>query len=115
MVKNAATLGRSGVHDFILLRASALVLASYLIFIVGFLVCTPSVDFAVWKGLFSGVAMKVYTLMALLAVLVHGWIGLWQVLTDYVKSAGLRAAGQYAVILVLLAYLFAGVVILWGV
>ncbi|WP_298439279.1 succinate dehydrogenase, hydrophobic membrane anchor protein [uncultured Ferrimonas sp.] len=115
MVKNAATLGRSGVHDFVLLRASALVLASYLIFIVGYLALTPNVDYAVWQQLFSGIMMKVYTLMTLLAVLIHGWIGLWQVLTDYVKPAGLRAAGLFAVILVLLAYLFAGVVILWGV
>ena len=29
MVNNAATVGRSGVHDFILLRASAIILALY--------------------------------------------------------------------------------------
>ncbi len=115
MVKNAATLGRSGVHDFVLLRASALVLASYLIFLVGYLVTTPELTFSVWQGLFAGTAMKVFTLLALLALLIHGWIGLWQVLTDYIKPVGLRAFLQFAVNLVLLAYLFAGVVILWGV
>ncbi|WP_028117572.1 succinate dehydrogenase, hydrophobic membrane anchor protein [Ferrimonas senticii] len=114
MVKMASSLGRSGVHDFVLLRASALVLASYLIFMVAYL-AMGSVDYASWQQLFASVSMKVFTLMALVAVLVHGWIGLWQVLTDYVKPAGLRAAAQYAVILVLLAYLFAGVAILWGV
>ncbi|GAA5189080.1 succinate dehydrogenase, hydrophobic membrane anchor protein [Ferrimonas gelatinilytica] len=115
MVRNAATLGRSGVHDFVLLRASALVLASYLIFLVGYLVLTPELTFSVWQNLFAGVAMKVFTLLALLALLIHGWIGLWQVLTDYIKPVGLRAFLQFAVNLVLLAYLFAGVVILWGV
>ncbi len=115
MVKNAVTLGRNGVQDFILLRASALVLASYLIFIVGYFAWHPQLDFVLWHSLFAGVGMKVFTLMALLSVLIHGWIGLWQVITDYIKPAGLRAAAQYVVILVLLAYLFAGVVILWGV
>ncbi|MBY5993886.1 succinate dehydrogenase, hydrophobic membrane anchor protein [Ferrimonas balearica] len=115
MVKNAATLGRSGVHDFVLLRASAIVLASYVLFLVGYLVLTPELTFATWQSLFSGTAMKVYTLLALVAVLVHGWIGLWQVLTDYIKPVGLRAFLQFAINLVLLAYLFAGVVILWGV
>ncbi|SHI14530.1 succinate dehydrogenase, hydrophobic membrane anchor protein [Ferrimonas marina] len=115
MVRSAATLGRSGVHDFVLLRASALVLASYLIFLVGYLVCTPQLTFDVWQGLFAGTAMKVYTLLALLSLLIHGWIGLWQVLTDYVKPVGLRAFLQLTVNLVLLAYLSAGVVILWGV
>ncbi|ADN76692.1 succinate dehydrogenase subunit D [Ferrimonas balearica DSM 9799] len=115
MVKNAATLGRSGVHDFVLLRASALVLASFVLFMVGFLALTPELTFESWHGLFSHTAMKVYTLVSLVALLVHGWIGLWQVLTDYIKPAGLRAFLQFAVNLVLLAYLFAGVVILWGV
>lgn len=37
MVNNAATVGRSGVHDFILLRASAVVLAAFVLFMAGFL------------------------------------------------------------------------------
>ncbi len=115
MVSNAATWGRSGVHDFILVRASALVLASYLLFIVGYLAFTPELTYATWQGLFSGLGMKVYTLIALIAVLIHGWIGMWQVLTDYIKPVGLRAALQFVINLVLLAYVFAGVVILWGV
>ncbi|MBY6188438.1 succinate dehydrogenase, hydrophobic membrane anchor protein [Marinobacter hydrocarbonoclasticus] len=115
MVKNAATLGRSGVHDFVLLRASALILASYVLFMVGFLAITPELTYATWQGLFSGTAMKVYTLVSLVALLMHGWIGLWQVLTDYIKPVGLRAFLQFVINVVLLAYVFAGVVILWGV
>ncbi|GAA4901341.1 succinate dehydrogenase, hydrophobic membrane anchor protein [Ferrimonas pelagia] len=115
MVKNAATIGRSGVHDFVLIRASALVMASYLLFLVGYLVANPGLDYATWQSLFSGTCVKVYTLLALLAVLIHGWVGLWQVITDYIKSSGLRATLLLTVNLVLLAYFAVGVVILWGV
>ncbi|QIZ75999.1 succinate dehydrogenase, hydrophobic membrane anchor protein [Ferrimonas lipolytica] len=115
MVKTTGAIGRSGVNDFVLIRATAIILASYLIFLVGYLACTPQLDYAAWQQLFAGVGMKVFTFITLLAVVVHGWIGLWQVLTDYVKPAGLRAVGQFVVILMLLAYLFAGIVILWGV
>ncbi|MBA3989345.1 MAG: succinate dehydrogenase, partial [Idiomarina sp.] len=41
MVKVASTFGRSGTHDYVLLRASAVILATYLLFLVSFLVATP--------------------------------------------------------------------------
>lgn len=36
MVSNASALGRNGVHDFILVRATAIVLTLYIIYMVGF-------------------------------------------------------------------------------
>ncbi len=115
MVTNATTLGRNGVQDFVLLRASAVVLALYALFMVGFFATTPNLDYATWKDLFSGFGVKVFTLLALVAILVHAWIGLWQVLTDYVKAAGLRMALQFILNITALAYVISGFVILWGV
>ncbi|WP_341503986.1 succinate dehydrogenase, hydrophobic membrane anchor protein [Gallaecimonas sp. GXIMD4217] len=115
MVTNAGTFGRSGVHDFVLLRASAVVLALYALFIVGFFAITPNLDYATWKGFFSGFGVKVFTLMALISILVHAWIGMWQVLTDYVKATGLRVALQFVLNIAALAYVISGFVILWGV
>lgn len=115
MVNNAATVGRSGVHDFILLRASALVLAAFVIFIAGFFAFTPEVTYDVWKGLFAGLCMKVFTLVSLFALLIHAWIGIWQVLSDYVKAAFLRGALQFFFSVTLLSYFVAGFLIVWGV
>ncbi len=36
MVSNASALGRNGVHDFIPVRATAIVLTLYIIYMVGF-------------------------------------------------------------------------------
>ena len=36
MVKVAGTFGRSGVHDYILLRASAIILLAYTLYFIGF-------------------------------------------------------------------------------
>ena len=58
---------------------------------------------------------KVFTLLTLLCVLIHAWIGLWQVLTDYIKPVGLRGALQFALVVVLFVYLMTGFVVLWGV
>lgn len=115
MVKIASTLGRSGTHDFILLRASAVILATYALFMVSYLVAVPELTYDTWSGLFSNTWMKVYTLLALTALLAHGWIGIWQVLTDYVKKALLRGVLQFIVSVTLIVYWLTGLFVLWGV
>ncbi|WKE67068.1 succinate dehydrogenase, hydrophobic membrane anchor protein [Gallaecimonas kandeliae] len=115
MVTNAGTFGRTGVHDFVLVRASAIVMTLYVFFLVGFLVVTPDLTFATWKGFFGHLGVKVFTLLTLVSLLVHAWIGLWQVLTDYVKPTGLRMGLQFVLNLAAMAYVISGFVILWGV
>lgn len=115
MVSNASSLGRSGVHDFILLRASAVVLALYTLFLAGFFIITPEVTYDIWKGLFSGLLFKTFSILAILAVLIHAWIGIWQVLSDYVKCAKLRGVLQLIFALTLLFYFVSGMLTVWGV
>lgn len=121
MVTVVSNLGRSGLFDWLVQRASALILAAYTVFIVAFIVLNPQLDFATWRGLFDCLWMRVFSLMALISVAAHGWIGLWAVLTDYVtermmggKALALRilALGAYAI--VTLSYLVWGFEILWG-
>ena len=52
---------------------------------------------------------------ALVSVMVHVRIGLWQVLTDYVKPTGLRATLQYVLNIIAFAYVAVGLFVLWGV
>ena len=115
MVNVVASAGRNGVHDFILLRASAIILVLYTLLLAGFFVVTPSVTYDVWQEFFACIAIKVATIVALLALLVHAKIGVWQVLSDYVKPAFLRAALQFFFSMTLLAYLVFGFLIVWGV
>jgi succinate dehydrogenase / fumarate reductase membrane anchor subunit len=114
MVKVAGTFGRSGVHDYILLRASALVLLAYTLYIIGF-VASSDITYVTWSSFFSLTITKVFSLFALIAMLVHAWIGLWQVLTDYVKSTKLRGTLQFLLTSVAFIYVLSGFVILWGV
>ncbi len=115
MVTNAASLGRSGVHDFILIRASAIILTCYTIFLVGFIAVSAPLTYEIWHGLYSCLPMKVFTLLALVALLIHMWIGIWQVLTDYVKCVSLRGVLQFVFVVAAFSYLAAGIIIVWGV
>ena len=59
--------------------------------------------------------MKVFTFAALVSIMLHVRIGMWQVLTDYVKGAGLRAFIQFILNLIAFVYVVVGLFVLWGV
>lgn len=114
MVSNASALGRNGVHDFILVRATAIVLTLYIIYMVGFSLSLAILR-QVWTGFFSSAFTKVFTLLALFSILIHARIGMWQVLTDYVKPLAVRLILQLAIVVALAAYVIYGFVVVWGV
>ena len=114
MVSNASALGRNGVHDWLLLRASAIVITLYILYILGFVAIVPDIAYEVWRGFFASHITKVFTLLTLLSILAHAWIGLWQVLTDYIKPLAVRLVLQLAVVVTLLVYLLYGTIVVWG-
>ncbi|MBM7342546.1 MULTISPECIES: succinate dehydrogenase membrane anchor subunit [Erwiniaceae] len=114
MVSNASALGRNGIHDWLLLRAAAMVMTLYVIYILGFLVMSGTLTYDIWRGFFASSFTKVFTLLTLLSILVHGWIGMWQVLTDYIKPLALRMMLQLVIVVALLVYAIYGTVVVWG-
>lgn len=115
MVINQASLKRNGVQDFVTLRATALFMTAYTIFILGFFITTPVVTYEIWSALFSNLSVKIFTFITLICIWTHAQIGIWQVLTDYVKCAKLRSVLSFALNLLGLAYVVSGLFILWGV
>lgn len=115
MVLNQASLKRDGVQDFVSLRATALIIAAYAVFIIGYLVINPQLDYSTWKSLFSSIGMKIFTLLALISIAIHARIGLWQVCTDYMKNHRTRSFVLFIVNLVAFSYVATGLFVLWGV
>lgn len=115
MVASATSLGRSGLHDWMIQRVSAVVLAVYVIYLAGFVFSAESLEFQTWHGLFSLTWFKIFSLLALASLCFHAWIGLWIVTTDYVKPTGVRMLVQVLVILSCFAFLIWGAQILWSV
>lgn len=117
MVKQVSTvtnLTRSGIADWLVQRVSAVILAAYLVFITVFLLTHSPVDYATWKDLFSHLPMRLFSLLALLALLGHAWVGLWTIFTDYIKCTVLRGTIQILIILGLIAALAWGIQTLWS-
>jgi succinate dehydrogenase / fumarate reductase membrane anchor subunit len=115
MVTNQASLKRDGVQDYVTLRATALIITLFTFYMCWFFISTPTITFEIWRDLFSSIAMKVFTAATLIAIMMHVRIGLWQVLTDYIKPTGLRASLQYLLNIIAFIYAAVGLFVLWGV
>nr|WP_136252449.1 succinate dehydrogenase, hydrophobic membrane anchor protein [Ningiella ruwaisensis] len=115
MVINQASMKRDGIQDYVTLRASAAVIFAFALYMLYVFVSTPVMTFEIWQGVFSSIYMKAFTLAALVAVMLHTRVGLWQVLTDYVKATRLRAVLNFILNLIAFAYVAVGLFVLWGV
>ncbi len=114
MVSSVTGLTRSGLKDFLVQRVSAIILALYSLFLVGYFLGHPHLDFAHWNGLFACTWMRLFTVLALLSLIAHAWVGMWTIFTDYIHCAMGRAVLQILVILAFIAYVVWCISILWG-
>jgi succinate dehydrogenase / fumarate reductase membrane anchor subunit len=113
MVKNIMSFGRSGLSDWVVQRVTAVIVAAFSIFLLGFIILNQPVDFVTWYELFAGLPMRIFTLLALISLLIHAWIGMWTIATDYVKPTWLRLLVELFIIFALAVFLFWGVYILF--
>lgn len=114
MVKRIVVGARYGLKDWLVQRVTALVMAVYTLLFAGMLIfCTPS-DFQSWRALFEPQWMRLATLVFVLSLFWHAWIGMRDILMDYFKSTLLRLALQVVVALLLVAYAGWAIQILWS-
>ena len=122
MVKSVTSLSSSGLSNWMLQRVSALIMTAYLIFMVAYFFVNPSPSYDQWLSLHSTLAMRIFSLLTILSIATHAWIGVWCVLTDYItvrligpKATPIRMFLQLAMIAVILFYVVWTVDILWGI
>lgn len=122
MVTTVTSFGRSGLSDWLLQRITAVVITAYVICQVGYILSSSDLNYMQWKEFHSSLPMRMFSLLAVLSVAIHAWIGLWAVLTDYVtvrllgpKATALRLIFQLGMIGVTLLYVIWAIDILWGI
>jgi len=104
-----------GLGGWLLQRLTAVVLAVYIVLLAALILAAPRLDYDGWAALFVPVWMKLVTLIALLAVFYHAWIGVRDIWMDYVKPTGVRLALQVVTVLFLVYCAVWSVQILWRV
>ena len=114
MVKRVVTGAHYGLKDWLAQRVTALVMAVYVIFFVGVLVLCPPRGYEQWRALFGGQIMRIATFVFFISLFWHAWIGMRDILMDYVKPTGVRLGLEIAVVLTLAGYAVWAVQILWS-
>lgn len=102
-----------GLRDWLAQRVTGLIIAVYSIIVAVVLMTGVPINYAVWSDLFSQGWMRVATLLFAASLAWHMWVGVRDILMDYVKPAGARLALQILVLLVIAAYLAWAIQILW--
>jgi succinate dehydrogenase / fumarate reductase membrane anchor subunit len=115
MVKRIVVGAHYGLRDWIIQRITAMVMALYSLLIVLILIFAPPAHYGAWKALFAYQAMKLATFLFLVSVFLHAWIGMRDILMDYIKPTGVRLGLQVVVVLALVAYAGWALQILWSV
>ena len=102
-----------GLRDWLAQRISAAIMAVYSVILVVVLMTATPVRYAEWKDLFAQGWMRVATLLFGVSLAWHMWVGVRDILMDYVKPDGLRLALQVMTLLTIAAYLGWTIQILW--
>ena len=115
MVKRIIVGAHYGLSDWLVQRVSAAYMAVYvLLFALVLLIARPT-NYVAWKSLFTGQAAKLGTLLFLVSLFWHAWIGMRDILMDYVKPVATRLALEVVVVALLIAYAGWSIQILWSV
>ncbi len=92
-----------GLRDWLLQRLTAVYLACFLVYLMVHFYRQPPVSYPQWQSWITHPAMSVASALFILAVLLHGWVGMRDVVLDYIHSLRLRL-----LVLSLIALLFIG-------
>ena len=93
----------SGLRDWKIQRLTAVVLAAYLAYFCYQLQAVHPHSSEAWRALMQAPIMQISTTLALVALLWHAWIGVWTIVTDYVKPLALRVVVLALIVVALCA------------
>jgi len=114
MVIRVASGARYGVKDWLVQRLSAVVMIVYTLFMTAYLLWHPVTNFADWQALFHSLPVRLLSLLFLLSLFFHAWVGMRDIFMDYVHPTLIRLGLHALTVLLLTAYAVWSLRILWG-
>ena len=104
-----------GMRVWLLQRITAVYMAVYVPFVVGYLLINKPDSYVAWVELNSACWLKVLSSLFFLSLCLHAWVGVRDVFRDYVPNTTLRHTLQLIVEIVLIACLIWSVYIFWSI
>ena len=113
MVNRVITGAHYGMRDWLAQRITAAIMAVYTLIVAAVVVTNTPLKYAGWQSLFAQGWMRVATLLFSVSLAWHAWVGVRDIIMDYIKHDGLRLTLQVLTLLLLGAYVGWTIQILW--
>lgn len=96
---NVTLLNRSGLKAWFLQRVTAVIIMLYTFFVVIIVLSLSGGNsYYTWLTIFQNSWIKIFTILSFLSLMLHAWIGMWTIFTDYVKCGYIRGVLQVAAV-----------------
>ena len=102
-----------GLRDWLSQRVTAALMALFTLVVIAQVLSPGETGYDKWAGMFSHQWMKLLTFVVIVSMLVHVWVGMRDVLMDYVKAVGARLALQVATIVWLVGCAGWAIQVIW--
>ena len=113
MSKRVITGAHYGTRDWLAQRITAAIMVVYTLIVFVVLLGAKPITYGVWREVFTQGWMRVATLLFAVCLVWHAWVGVRDILMDYIKPDGLRLAMQVFTLLLLGAYVAWTIQVLW--
>jgi succinate dehydrogenase / fumarate reductase membrane anchor subunit len=113
VVKRLVVGAHYGLRDWLAQRITAVIMAAYSVVLVWVFLSKQPATYAAWRDLFSQGWMRVATLLFAFSLAWHAWVGVRDIIMDYIKQDGLRLALEVLTLLLVAGYLGWTIQILW--
>lgn len=113
MVNRIVVGAHYGLKDWIIQRATAIIMAIYTVLFFAVVCMVGPASFEAWHGIFANGFMKFATFLFFVSLFYHAWVGMRDIWMDYAKPDGLRLLLMIATAAALVGYAGWAVQILW--
>ena len=102
-----------GLRDWLSQRVTASLMALFTLALIVQVLLPGEMGYDKWSAIFSHQWMKVLTFVVIVSLLVHVWVGMRDILMDYVKGVGVKLALQVATLVWLVGCAGWAIQVLW--
>lgn len=82
--------GATGLRAWVAQRLSAIYMAVFILLMLGLFIIFPPADYTAWRELMGQTAVSVALLLFYVSLLIHAWVGVRDILIDYVQWQAVR-------------------------
>ena len=114
MVKRIVIGAHYGSRDWLVQRITSVIMIFYVLLLISVILISAPHDYVAWKKIFGNQWIRITSLLFFLSLCWHAWIGMRNILMDYVHKTSIRLTTQILIILSLLFYIVLFFETLWS-